>query len=97
MAERAVSCAWAVLDGGPRTAGCDWATRELARRRSGSVDVRLLWHPEGNWVELSLRDRAEGTGFRTVIAPRRALEAFYHPYAYGPASDSARAPEADDG
>jgi hypothetical protein len=52
--------------------------------------VLLLWHPEGDRVELSVRDVAVGTGFRVVVAPRSALDAFYHPYAYAPGCDSGR-------
>jgi hypothetical protein len=91
VAEKALSCARAVPDGGPRTAADDGASRELAERRSGPVEVRLLWHPVGDWVELCLRDLALGTGFRVVVAPGRALDAFYHPYAYEPGSDAAYA------
>jgi hypothetical protein len=81
-----VNCARAVVDGGPRVAAGDCATRELAQRLSGTVEVLLLWHPEGNWVELSLTDLALGTGFRVVVAPGSALDAFHHPYAYAPDS-----------
>ncbi len=89
MAENAVSCAWAVPEGGPRTAPGGWATRELARRWSGSVDVRLLWHPEGDWLELCVRDQSDGSGFQVVVAPGDALDAFYHPFTYEPGSDPA--------
>lgn len=89
MAERAGNCAWAVLEDGPRFAADACATRELAQRRCGSVEVRLLWHPEGDWLELSVRDLAGGTGFGVVVTPGNALDAFYHPYVYGPGSDDA--------
>jgi hypothetical protein len=57
-------------------------TRELAQRRSGADEVLLLWHPESDRVELSVRDRLTGTGFRVEVAPADAIDAFYHPYAY---------------
>jgi hypothetical protein len=57
-------------------------TRELAQRRSGTVEVLLLWHPEIDRVELSVRDLATGAGFRLEVAPAEAIDAFYHPYAY---------------
>jgi hypothetical protein len=57
-------------------------TRELAQRRSGADEVLLLWHPESDRVELSIRDRLTGTGFRVEVAPADAIDAFYHPYAY---------------
>jgi hypothetical protein len=85
VAEKADGCSWAGVAAGPRTS--ERATRELARRQIGTVEVRLLWHPEGDWVEISLRDLALGTGVRVPVAPGSALDAFYHPYAYAPASD----------
>ena len=58
------------------------ATRELAQRLSGGVEVLLLWHPDTNSVELSLHDPAAQVGCRVAVAPERAIDAFYHPYAY---------------
>jgi hypothetical protein len=57
-------------------------SRELARRRSGADEVVLLWHPETDRVQLSVRDRVTGCGFRVEIAPANAMDAFHHPYAY---------------
>ena len=54
--------------------------RELAQRLSGTDEVRLLWYPENERVELSLRDLATGAGFQLEVAPGYALDAFYHPY-----------------
>jgi hypothetical protein len=62
--------------------------RELAERRSGTDEVRLLWHPEIDRVELSISDVATGAGFHTEVAPGDALDAFYHPYAYAPRRES---------
>jgi hypothetical protein len=56
--------------------------RELARRRSGSDEVLLLWHPEIDCVELSVSDVATGEGFHIEVAPGTAMDAFHHPYAY---------------
>jgi hypothetical protein len=58
--------------------------RELARRLSGTDEVRLVWHPENDCVELFVSDRETGEGFRIAIDPRRAIDAFNHPYAYAP-------------
>ncbi len=57
-------------------------TRELAQRLSGTVEVLLVWHPEIDGVELSVRDPATGAGFHIEVAPADAIDAFYHPYAY---------------
>jgi hypothetical protein len=65
------------------------ATRELAQRPSGTVEVRLLWRPGIEQVELAVRDRATGKGFRIEVAPGNAIDAFYHPYAYAAECDRA--------
>ncbi len=74
-------------DDGPPAARGEWMsapTRELAQRRSGTVEVLLLWHPRTNRVELSVRESPTGGGFQTVVEPGDAIDAFYHPYAYAP-------------
>ena len=60
-------------------------TRELAERRSGTVEVLLLWHAERDQVEVSVFDWSTDAGFHIEVAPGDALDAFYHPYAYAPA------------
>jgi hypothetical protein len=57
-------------------------TRELAQRLSGADEVLLLWHPESDLVELSVRNLATGAGCQIEVAPADAIEAFYHPFAY---------------
>ncbi len=65
--------------------------RELAQRRSGTDEVLLLWHPEIDRVELSVRDLVTGAGFDIEVAPGNAIDAFHHPYAYATArGDSER-------
>lgn len=56
--------------------------RELARRRSGTDEFVLLWHPEDDRVEVSVRDVTTGATFHIEVAPGNALDAFTHPYAY---------------
>ena len=56
--------------------------RELAQRLSGTDEVLLMWYPENERVELSVRDVATGAGFHLDVAPGCAIDAFYHPYAY---------------
>ena len=58
------------------------AARELAQRLSGTDEVRLVWHPASDCVELSVSDVETGAGFRMAVEPGRAVDAFYHPYAY---------------
>ena len=56
--------------------------RELAARDNDGVHVLLLWHPNENALTVSVEDTRAGRGFRLAVAPDRALDAFYHPYAY---------------
>jgi hypothetical protein len=58
------------------------ATRELAQRRSGDVDVSLLWDPGLGRVELCVLDLVTGVSMHVDVAADKALDAFYHPYAY---------------
>jgi hypothetical protein len=57
-------------------------TRELAARDSDGIHVLLLWHPGGNELTVSVDDTRVGDRFELAVAPDRALDAFYHPYAY---------------
>jgi hypothetical protein len=56
--------------------------RELAARESDGINVVLLWHPGSDEVTVSVEDVRIGGCFRLAVAPDRALDAFYHPYAY---------------
>jgi hypothetical protein len=56
--------------------------RELAVRESDGVHVLLLWHPDENALTVSVEDGRAGDHFQLVVAPDRALDAFYHPFAY---------------
>jgi hypothetical protein len=56
--------------------------RELARRMSGTDEIALLWLPEDDRVEVSVRDVTTGATFQIEVAPGNALDAFTHPYAY---------------
>jgi hypothetical protein len=62
-------------------------TRELAQRLSGTLEVLLLWHPETDQLELYVRDLATRAGFHIEVAPGKAIDAFYHPYAYAAGRD----------
>ena len=62
--------------------------RELAQRLSGTDEVLLLWDPESERVELSVRDVETGAGFDLEVPPGSAIDAFYHPYAYAARRES---------
>jgi hypothetical protein len=57
-------------------------TRELAERDSDGIHVLLLWHPRENTLSVSVEDSRVGDQFDIAVAPNRALDAFYHPFAY---------------
>ena len=56
--------------------------RELASRESDGLAVRLVWHPAEDAVTVSVTDSRTGDRFQLAVDPRRALDAFYHPFAY---------------
>ena len=56
--------------------------RELASRQSDGLAVVLLWHPGSDSVTLSVADSRTGARFELVVDHARALDAFYHPFAY---------------
>jgi hypothetical protein len=57
-------------------------TRELAARDSDGIHVVLLWHPRQNALTVAVEDARVGDRFHVAVAPDRALDAFYHPFAY---------------
>ena len=57
-------------------------TRELAARENDGIHVLLLWHPDENALTVSVEDARVGDRFQLAVAPDRALDAFYHPFAY---------------
>jgi hypothetical protein len=56
--------------------------RELAVRESDGIHVLLVWHPDENGLTVSVEDARAGDRFEVAVAPARALDAFYHPFAY---------------
>ena len=57
-------------------------TRELAARESDGINVLLLWQAGNDALTVSVEDVRVGECFQLAVAPDRALDAFYHPYAY---------------
>ena len=56
--------------------------RELAARESDGIHILLLWHPADNALTVTVEDARVGGRFQLAVAPDRALDAFYHPFAY---------------
>ncbi len=56
--------------------------QELAVRESDGIHVLLLWHPDEDALTVSVEDTRVGDRFQLAVAPDRALDAFYHPFAY---------------
>jgi hypothetical protein len=71
-----------VIDARRNEMSCTTNTRELAARESDGLHVLLLWHPRENALTVEVEDARIGDGFQIAVAPERALDAFYHPYAY---------------
>ena len=57
-------------------------TRELAARESDGIHVLLLWNPREDAITVSVEDDRGGDRFQLAVAPDRALDVFYHPFAY---------------
>lgn len=55
---------------------------ELAHRRGDGIDVTLWWSRSDNTVSVEVLHFATESAFELDIDPERALEAFYHPFAY---------------
>ena len=56
--------------------------RELASRESDGLAVVLLWHEGEDSVTVSVADSRSGARFELAVENERALDAFYHPFAY---------------
>jgi hypothetical protein len=60
-----------------------FAVRELDRRSTDGIDVRLLWSPRDERVLVAVNDAKTGAAFTiTVREHERALDVFHHPFAY---------------
>ena len=55
---------------------------ELDRRSNNGVNVMLVWEPTTNRVFVGVIDERTGTEFAIEVDPAKALDAFYHPFAY---------------
>jgi hypothetical protein len=56
--------------------------RELAARETDGINVVLLWRPNVKKLTVTVEDARAGDRFELSVEPDRALDAFYHPFAY---------------
>ena len=55
--------------------------RELARRVGGGIEVVLYWSPLDNSTTVEVWEAASEATLVFAVPAKRALEAFYHPFA----------------
>lgn len=56
--------------------------RELDRRQSDGIDVRLLWDSRTDTIMIAVEDEKTEDSFEVEVDAADALDAFRHPYAY---------------
>ena len=59
---------------------------ELARRAGGGIEVTLYWSAHDNSTTIEVWHEASEETLVFGVAPERALDAFYHPFAHLPAA-----------
>ncbi len=64
---------------------------ELAHRSGGGIAVTLYWSRADGAVSLAVEHLANGRRFDLEVEPDRALEAFYHPFAFAERPRAGRA------
>ena len=57
-------------------------TKELAHRQNDGIEVTLLWHSDDDSVVVSIHDAKSDYAFQVGVPRDKALDAFYHPFAY---------------
>ena len=55
---------------------------ELAHRTADGFDVSLLWERDEDRVSVFVVDTRTGTSFEIEANRDKALDVFYHPFAY---------------
>lgn len=55
---------------------------DLAQRRSDGIDVTLWWSPDDDSVSVEVFHLATDSTFELPVDRARALDAYYHPFAY---------------
>ena len=56
--------------------------QELDYRRSGGIEVTLLWSATDNQLTVQVIDHLGGESFELAVDHPRANHAFHHPWAY---------------
>jgi hypothetical protein len=56
--------------------------RELDRRQSDGIDVRLLWDSRTDTIIVAVEDQKTEASFEVEVDAADAVDAFRHPYAY---------------
>jgi hypothetical protein len=65
--------------------------RELAQRVNDGIEVTLYWHG-GEELSVHVHDAKTGIDLDLAAEPSRALDVFYHPFAYAGAAESELVP-----
>jgi hypothetical protein len=68
------------LDFGPERTIAPPVIRELDRRRSDGIDVRLLLNQTDDRVVVAVFDAKTGDAFEIEVEGGEALDVFHHPY-----------------
>jgi hypothetical protein len=55
---------------------------ELATRRNDALEITLFWAPADDSVHVSVLNERTGRTVAFPVERSRALDAFYHPFAY---------------
>jgi len=63
-------------------ASTDMSRRELAERTSGDLEVKLYWSPRDGSISIEVYQPSIEETITFRVAPERALDAFYHPFAH---------------
>ena len=58
------------------------STIELAYRENGGIRVALLWSRDDAKLKVTVFDAATDDTFELEAVENKALDVFYHPYAY---------------
>ena len=60
------------------------AIKELAQRISDGVEVSLVWSDDDGRLCVRVNDTKTGEEFEVDAARDKALDVYYHPFAYAP-------------